>query len=80
MAARWGAAAGELHQKVAPTGLGLSCQTSAAAVEGAHAAVAAFTAGLALRVDGHAVGAAQADAGYLAQEADSASALSAVGE
>jgi hypothetical protein len=40
MATRWGAAAGDLHEVVAPTGLGLSCQTSAAAVDAAHAAVA----------------------------------------
>ncbi len=80
MATRWGASAGDLHKVVAPTGLGLSCQTSAAAVDAAHAAVAAFTAGLAARVDGHAGGVTQADASYLAQEADSASALAAVGE
>jgi hypothetical protein len=80
MAARWGVSAGELQQAEAPTGLGLSCQTSAAAVGAAHADVAAFTAGLAARVSGHPGGVGQADASYLAQEAASASALSAVSE
>ena len=80
MAARWGVSAGELQQAEAPAGLGLSCQTSAAAVDAAHADVAAFTAGLAARVSGHAGGVGQADASYLAQEAESASALSAVSE
>jgi len=80
MAARWGVSAGELQQVEAPTGLGLSCQTSAAAIDAAHADVAAFTAGLAGRVSGHADGVSQADASYLAQEAESASALSAVSE
>ncbi len=80
MAARWGISAGELHRTVAPTGLGLSCQTSAAAVEAAHADVAAFVAGLAARVSGRAGGVSQTDASYLALEAESASALSAVSE
>jgi hypothetical protein len=79
MATRWGASAGDLNKVTAPSGLGLSCQTSAAAVGAAHAAVAAFTAGLALRVDGHASGVTQADASYLAHEADATSALAAVG-
>ena len=80
MAARWGVSAGELQQAEAPTGLGLSCQTSAAAVDAAHADVAAFIAGLGARVSGHAGGVTAADASYLAQEAESASALSAVSE
>ncbi len=79
MATRWGASAGDLNKVVAPSGLGLPCQTSAAAVDAAHAAVLAFTAGLALRVDGHASGVTRADANYLAQEADATSALAAVG-
>lgn len=80
MAARWGVSAGELQQAEAPTGLGLSCQTSAAAVDAAHADVAAFIAGLGAQVSGHADGVTAADASYLAQEAESASALSAVSE
>lgn len=80
MATCWRASAGDLHKFVVPTGLGLSCQTSAAAVDAAHAAVAAFTTGLAARVAGHATGVMQADTRYLAHEADSASALSAVSE
>jgi hypothetical protein len=79
MATRWGASARDLHEVIAPSGLGLSCQTSTAAVGAAHAAVAAFTSGLALRVDGHASGVTRADASYLAHEADATSALAAVG-
>ncbi|HZC10746.1 MAG TPA: hypothetical protein VE485_12070, partial [Mycobacterium sp.] len=50
MAARWGASVGDLDDTVAPAGLGLSCQVSAAAVNAAHVDVAAFTSGLAARV------------------------------
>jgi hypothetical protein len=78
MATRWGASAGDLNEAVAPTGLGLSCQTSAAAVDAAHADVAAFTAGLAARVDQRATGVVQADTSYLAQEASSTAAVAAV--
>ena len=78
MAARWDASTGELRNAVAPAGLGLSCQTSAAAVDAAHGEVAAFTAGLAARVHGRANGVTQVDATYLAQEADSTSVLAAV--
>ncbi|MGA8330975.1 MAG: hypothetical protein WB777_16995 [Mycobacterium sp.] len=78
MATRWGASVGDLHQAVAPTGLGLSCQTSAAAVDAAHVDVAAFTAGLAARVGDRATGVLQADTSYLAQEAASTTAMAAV--
>jgi hypothetical protein len=78
IAARWGVSASELHATVAPAGLGLSCQVSAAAVNAAHADVVAFTAGLALRVGERATGVTQADTSYLAQEAASAVALEAV--
>src|SRR5581483_4543866 len=78
MATRWGASADDLGATVAPTGLGLSCQASAAAVNAAHGDVAAFTAGLAARVGVHATGVAQADSSYLAQEAASAIELAAV--
>jgi hypothetical protein len=78
MAARWGASLGDLDATVAPAGLGLSCQVSAAAVNAAHVDVAAFTAGLAARVGVHATGVAQADRCYLAREAASASELAAV--
>lgn len=80
MAARWGVSAGELHQTQAPSGLGLSCQASAAAVDAAHLDVAAFASGLAARVHGHANGVVAADANYLAQEAESATTLSALSE
>jgi hypothetical protein len=78
MATRWGASVGDLDETVAPTGLGLSCQASAAAVNAAHADVAAFTAGLAARVGERATGVAQADTSYRAQEASSAAALAAL--
>jgi len=78
MATRWGALVGDLHGLVAPTGLGLSCQTSAAAVDAAHIDVASFAAGLATRVGERARGVTQADASYLTQEACSAAALAAL--
>lgn len=78
MVTRWSASVGELNETVTPTALGLSCQTSAAAVDAAHVDVAAFTAGLAARVGERATGVAQADTSYLAQEASSTAALSAV--
>ena len=78
MATRWGASVGDLHELVVPTGLGLSCQTSAAAVSAAHVDVAAFTAGLAARVGERATGVVQADTSYLTQEATSTAAVAAV--
>jgi hypothetical protein len=78
MATRWGAAVGDLGETVAPTGLGLSCQTSAAAVDAAHVDVAAFTAGLASRVGECARGVVGDTASYLAQEAASTAAVAAV--
>jgi hypothetical protein len=78
MAARWGASAGDLAETAAPTGLGLSCQASAAAVNAAHVDVAAFTAGLAARVGVRATSVTEADSCYLAQEAASATELAAV--
>ncbi len=78
MAVRWGASAGDLNETLAPTGLGLSCQTSAAAVDAAHADVTAFTASLAARVSERATGVVRADLSYLAQEATSAAAVAAI--
>jgi hypothetical protein len=78
MATRWGASLGLLNETVAPTGPGLSCQSSAAAVDAAHVDVAAFAVGLAARVGERARGIAQADTSYLAQETVSATALTAV--
>jgi hypothetical protein len=80
MATRWGASVSDLAETVAPAGLGLSCQTSAAAVNSAHLDVAAFTAGLVARVGERATGVTQADASYLVQEAASATALAAVAQ
>jgi len=78
MATRWGASISNLNETAAPTGLGLSCQTSAAAVSAAHVDVAAFTAGLAARVGERATGVVQADTSYLTQEATSTAAVAAV--
>jgi hypothetical protein len=78
MAARWSASMGGLHEVAPPTGLGLSCQSSAAAVDAAHGDVAAFTAGLASRVGERVTGVVGATTSYLAQEAASTAALAAV--
>jgi hypothetical protein len=75
MAARWEASASQLNEAVTPAGIGLSCQASAAAVAAAHADVTAFTEALATRVGGHATHAGEANAGYLANEADAAHAM-----
>ena len=71
MASRWGASVGDLNETAAPTDLGLSCQTSATAVNAAHVDVTAFTAGLAARVGDRASGVVQADLSYFFQEATS---------
>jgi len=78
MATRWGASVSDLNGTAAPTGLGFSCQTSAAAVDAAHVDVTAFTAGLATRVGDRASGVVQADLSYLFQEAASTAAVAAV--
>jgi hypothetical protein len=78
LSTRWGTSVGDLNETVAPTGLGLSCQTSAAAVNAAHVDIAAFAAGLAARVGQRATGVVQADTSYLAQEASAAAAVAAV--
>jgi hypothetical protein len=78
MATRWGAAVGQLDETVTPTGLGLSCQASAAAVDAAHVDITAFTAALAARVGDRATGVTQADTSYIAQEAVSTAALAAI--
>jgi hypothetical protein len=80
MAARWGTHVDELGEIVAPTGLGLSCQTSAASVEAAHGDVAAFTAGLASRVGERAASVVQDATSYLSQEAASTAAVAAINE
>jgi malate/lactate dehydrogenase len=78
MATRWSASVADLDEIVAPSGLGLSCQTSAAAVDAAHADVVAFTAGLATRVGERATGVAQDATSYIAQEAASTAAVATV--
>jgi hypothetical protein len=78
MASRWGASADELGETTAPAGLGLSCQSSAAAVNAAHADITAFTAALATRVGARATHVTDANSRYIANEADSAQELAAV--
>ncbi len=79
MATRWAASVGELDAIVAPAaGPGLSCQASAAAVSAAHVDIAAFTASLAARVDTHSSHVGEADARYLANEADAVDEMAAV--
>jgi hypothetical protein len=78
VATRWSASVGDLHQMTAPTGLGLSCQSSAAAVDAAHLDVAAFAAGLGSRVGDRATGVVRDHASYLAQDAASTAAVAAV--
>jgi hypothetical protein len=78
MATRWGVSVRELDETVAPAGLGLSCQASAAAVNAAHADVTAFTTALATRVGTQATQVAEADTRYIANEADSTTELAAV--
>lgn len=78
MAARWGVLVGGLDATTAPTGLGLSCQPSAAAVDCAHVEVGVFTAGLAAQVRARAIGVGQADTRYVANEAESATDFAAV--
>lgn len=78
MAARWGALVEALDCTAASTRLGLSCQPGAAAVNGAHVDVAAFAAGLAAQVGARATGVGQADARYIANEAESTTDFAAV--
>jgi hypothetical protein len=80
MATRWGASVGELNETAAPSGLGLSCQASAAAVSAAHADIAAFTAALATPVGTRATRVAEADTRYVANDADSAGEMTAVAD
>jgi hypothetical protein len=78
LASGWSAWVDELATTVAPAGLGLSCQASAAAVNDAQADVTAFTAALAARVGTRAAHVAQADSRYITNELDSANQLTAI--
>jgi hypothetical protein len=80
MTTRWGASVGELIETAVPSGLGLSCQASAAAVDAAHPDIAAFTAALATRVGTCATHVAEADTRYVANEAHSANEMTAVAD
>ena len=75
MATSWGASAGELTATATPTGFGLSSQPSAAAVDAAHADVAAFTANLATRLDMRAKHVADANTRHVAGEGNSTNEL-----
>jgi hypothetical protein len=79
MAGQWGASVSELDATVAPTRLGLRSQASAASVNAAHADVTAFTAALATRVGTGAIQVGEVDTRYLANEAESANEMTAVG-
>jgi hypothetical protein len=78
MASRWSAAVDELGETIAPAGLGLSCQATAAAVNAAHTDVIAFTAALATQVGGRVTAVTAANTCYVGNEADSANELAAV--
>ena len=79
MATNWGPAAGDLTETAAPTtGLGMSSQSSAAAVNAAHADVAVFTADLATRVEMRAQHVVDADSQYVDDDVRSVHALAAV--
>lgn len=78
MATRWGASVGELKETVAPAGLGLSCQASAAAVNAAHADITAFTAALTTQVGTRATHVTKTDTRYIVNEDHSANELTAV--
>ena len=78
MASRWGALVGELNGTIAPAGLGLSCQASAAAVNAAYGDIKGFITALAARVTDRAAKAAEADTGYIANETSSANQLAAL--
>jgi hypothetical protein len=78
MATRWDTSVGELNATAPPAGLGLSCHSSVAAVNAAHANITAFTAALAAWVGVRATHVAQADTHYIANETSSANQLAAV--
>jgi hypothetical protein len=78
MATRWSTSVGEFNAASVPAGLGLPSQASAAAVNGAHADVTAFTAALLARVGTRAAQVVEADTRYIANEADSANEMAAV--
>ncbi|WP_244975525.1 hypothetical protein [Mycobacterium kubicae] len=78
MARRWNAFVAELTGTVKPSGLELSSQLNATAVDAVGKFVTAFTAGVAARVNLRATSVAHADTGYLANEALSAAGLAAV--
>lgn len=80
MATRWAVLMDGLTDTVATTGPDSSWQPSAAAVNGAQVDIAAFTAGLAAQVSARVAGVDQASTGYVANEAESATDLAAVGQ
>ena len=81
MAGRWQTLAGDLSGGVEPvSGLGLSCQPSAAATSACHADVMSGTAVLAERLLAGAAQVDRADTRFAANEADSAATVAAVAD
>lgn len=78
VASRWGALVGELNGTIAPAGLGLSCQASAAAVQAVFGDIEGFITTLAARVTDRATKVMEADTGYAANETSSANQLAAL--
>jgi hypothetical protein len=78
MSGRWSVLVGDLSGILAPAVSGFSCQSSAAAVNAAHADIAALKASLVARVQTRAIDVAEADSRYVANEANSANQLAAV--
>jgi hypothetical protein len=78
-AARYQASAAELAGGALPSGSGLSCQSSAAAVHAVYAAAAIVQAAAAARAADTGTGIAAADACYVETDVASAAALGSVG-
>lgn len=76
----WHGLTGELLTTASPSGLGLSCQASAAAVNAVHAGVAAAGEAFAARTQITAVKTAAASFAYTSTEADSQDLLDAITE
>jgi len=75
MANRWDVSACELNGTTVPAELGLSCQTSAAAVHSAHSDVAAFVVALSGRIGTRAADTLESNTRFIAGEAGAANQL-----
>lgn len=78
MAARWGRSAGELTRTGTPADFAAPSQPSAAAVQAAHADVAAFTAAMANQVDARAQHVTDASTRFTAHDAHAVSEIAAL--